>query len=74
MPEPIFICKSESTVADPFCSSALVATSYPPPDNAAFIAEAVACGRLSHVIVETARGARAVYASPGFAKYLSGDK
>jgi hypothetical protein len=70
--EPLVITKSESWPAAETRQISHVREICPPSDNAAYLAEAVACGRLSRVMVVTARGARTVYASPGFAKYLSG--
>jgi hypothetical protein len=60
-PAPILTCKSES-------ESIIVDT---PPNNGAVIDEAVARGVLAPAVVGTARGVRTVYASPGFAKFLS---
>jgi hypothetical protein len=61
-PELIFICKSESepTVARPPCP--------PPPDNAVVIDEMMSRGVLARAVLVTGR---TVYASPGFARYLS---
>jgi hypothetical protein len=71
--EPLAITKSEAwPTVDPHPMPRMRGICLPPPDNGGYIAEAVAWGRLSRVMVVTARGARTVYASPGFAKYLSG--
>jgi hypothetical protein len=58
--EPNVICKSES---EPITVDL--------PSNATVIDDMVSRGVLAPAVIETARGVRLVYASPGFARYLS---
>jgi hypothetical protein len=77
--EPIVICKSEGGFdgvarwpdVDAIAWTPVIA--YTPclaPDNAAVIDEMVSRGVLARATIVTARGGRAVYASPSFASYL----
>jgi hypothetical protein len=61
--EPIVICKSEGE---------LIIVDL--PSNVAAVIDEMVRGALAPVAIRTARGVRTVYASRGFARYLSGDK
>jgi hypothetical protein len=69
---PIFVTKSEAwPTIDPRPMPRMRGIGLPPPDNSVVIAELVSRCVLARAVIGTARGPRTVYASPGFARYLS---
>lgn len=76
--EPVFVTKSESWPTAPVrCSERFGPIGPerfflpPPPDNSVVIDEMMSRGVLARAAIGTPRGPRTVYASPGFARYLS---